>query len=445
VPHRLYPAGYHCDPAQPLPFVQLAAQARHIGKIVLSQDGKRGQLDPDASYLITGGMGGIGLYVARWLVEQGAGHLILLSRSGTSEEAQAFADEAAALGVEIHLAACDVADADAINSLFDEIDANLPPLRGIMHAAGINADAPFMQQDAARLDTVMRPKADGALLLAEASRDLDLDFFVLFSSIAPLLGWFGQSNYAAANAYMDALAHTLSAQGIPATSINWGIWENTGMTAVLSAQDQARWDRQGLQSFTPEQAVEILGDILSVSPTQVAVMRLNWRKFLTEHNFPLYDAFATTKVSTAQSTTGPSLRTRLLDAPPSKHRSILLQFVRDNALAVLGLTSTQSIDPQMPLNQLGLDSLMAVELRNALARGAGLTLPATLLFDYPTIDALVNYLRANIGLLDEAAADEPDIVPQPAPVDDDLSSLSDEEAEALLLQELESMKKKGSH
>ena len=256
------------------------------------------------------------------------------------------------------------------------------------------------------LAVVMRPKADGALLLVEATRDLNLDFYLLCSSIAPVIGWFGQSNYAAANAYLDGLAHVLRAQGVPATSINWGIWENTGMTAVLSEQDQARWARQGLQTFSPEQGVNALAEILATSPAQVTVMPINWRQFLVEHSSPFYSAFAASKASTSPSTAVPNLKVRLIDAPPSKHRAILSQFVREYALAVLGLSNNQSIDPLLPLSQLGLDLLMAVELRNALARGAGLTLPATLLFDYPTIDALVSYLLEHI----EIPTEEPDII-----------------------------------
>ena len=420
------------------------AQARHIGKIVLSQDVKRGQLLEEATYLITGGMSGIGLHVARWLIRQGARHLVLVGRRGTTEEALAFSNEVADAGVEVRLMAGDVSDAEAVKRIIETVNSTMPPLRGIVHCAEVNADAPVMQQDAERLAVVMRPKADGALLLAETTRDLNLDFFLLFSSIAPIVGWFGQANYAAANAYLDGLAHMLRAQGVPATSINWGIWENTGMTAVLTAQDQARWVRQGLQSFSPEQAVGILADILAASPTQVAVMPVNWRKFLGEHRSPLYETFASSQAIPSQSAAVASLKTRLVDAPPSKHRTILIQFVRENALTVLGLTGTQSIDPLLPLNQLGLNSLMAVELRNALARGAGLTLPATLLFDYPTIDALVNYLLAHIDMPGADVADEPDLEAEPAPVDNDLANLSDEEAEALLLQELDSMKKKGN-
>src|SRR5690606_27093244 len=342
--------------------------------------------------------GGIGLQVARWLIERGARHLVLLSRRGVTDEALALADEYAGMGVEIRLMAGDVSDPDSVNEIISEISATMPPLRGIVHGAGVNADAPVMQQDAERLAVVMRPKADGALLLAEATRHLSLDFYLLFSSIAPVIGWSGQSNYAAANAYLDALAHTLRAQGIPATSINWGIWENTGMTAVLAAHDQARWGQQGLQTFTAQQGVDILADILAASPTQVIVMPVNWRQFLAQHPDPLYEAFADSKAAPTQMAAGPGLKEQLIDAPPSKHRAILLQFVRENARAVLGLAGTHTIDPLLPLNQLGLDSLMAVELRNALARGAGLTLPATLLFDYPTIDALVGYLLTHLDL-----------------------------------------------
>ncbi len=416
------------------------AQARHIGKVVLAQDARRGQVLADATYLVTGGTSGIGLHVARWLRRQGARHLVLVSRRGATDEALALADEAAAAGAVVRLAACDVSQPAAVSGLFEQVLADLPPLRGIIHCAGINADAPVMQQDAARLAAVMRPKADGALLLAAAARDLELDFFLLFSSIAALIGWYGQSNYAAANAYLDGLAHALRAQGVPATSINWGIWENTGMTAVLTEQDQARWARQGLQSFSAERGSSLLAHILATAPVQTAVMPINWRRFLQERPSPLYAAFAAAAPAPAQPGAQPALLARLAAAPASKQRGVLAQFVREQAVLVLGLDSAQTIDALLPLNQLGLDSLMAVELRNALARGADLTLPATLLFDYPTIDALVSYL---LGRLDVAQAGQPPIAAEPTgAADDDVARLSDEEAEALLLLELEQAEKK---
>ncbi|MBZ0276555.1 MAG: SDR family NAD(P)-dependent oxidoreductase, partial [Anaerolineae bacterium] len=389
------------------------AQARHIGKIVLSQDVRRGQLSPDASYLITGGTSGIGLEVARWMVGQGARYLALASRRGMTPDAAALVEEMAAQDVVIRVFAADVAQEADVRSLLDEIAVSLPPLRGIIHSAGVNADAPLLKQDSERLETVLRPKADGAAYLSDLTRDLNLDFFVLFSSVAAIVGWAGQSNYAAANACLDALAHQRRGQGLPATSINWGIWDNTGMAAVLSDQDKARWARQGLKPFSPAEGLNALKHILEESPVQTVAIPINWRVFLNEHSSPFYEAFA---VRAAPVVAAPpaqaALLLKLAETPPSRHYNVLSGFIRDQAVQVLGLEPGQAIDPLLPLNQLGLDSLMAVELRNALALNTGLTLPATLLFDYPTIDALVQYL---MGRIEPPKAEETAATPEPLP------------------------------
>lgn len=441
----------HPLPLQVFPLTKAAdafrymAQARHIGKIVLSQDVATDRLSPEATYLITGGTGGIGLRVARWAVEQGARHVVLVSRRGATAEAQALAAELGEQGAEVRILPADVSERESVHQVLAEISKTMPPLRGIIHCAGVNADAPVVQQDLDKLAVVMRAKADSAYLLGDAAQDLKLDFFLLFSSIAPVIGWFGQSNYAAANAYMDGLAHNLRAQGIPATSINWGIWENTGMTAVLTEQDKARWMRQGLKSFSPEDATRVLSQIVAASPTQVAVMPVDWRTFLASRAAAVYEAFMPSSAAAEPAAKSqPNLASRLVDVPPSKHPGILIQFIREEALSVLGLDKSTPVDPELPLQQLGLDSLMAVELRNVLARDTGLTLPATLLFDYPTIETLMGYLMKHL--------DVPKAAPLPAePVaevvedqHEEVAALTDDEAEALLLQELNSMKKKGN-
>jgi myxalamid-type polyketide synthase MxaB len=452
-------AGFEINALKPLPLQVFAlskagdafrymAQARHIGKIVLSQDVAANGLLSDATYLITGGTGGIGLHMAAWAVEQGARHLVLVSRRGASDEAQAVASRLTEQGAEVRIIAADVSERKMVYDVLAEIAGSMPALRGVIHCAGVNADAPIVQQDWERLSVVMRAKADSAFIIGEAVRDAQLDFFLLFSSIAPLIGWFGQSNYAAANAYLDGLAHTLRSQGIPATSINWGVWDNTGMTAALTEQDKARWMRQGLKSFSPQEATNILSQIVAASPTQVAVMPVDWRTFLASRGSSFYEAFTPSAAPTEAVAKGqPSLASRLADVPPSKHPGIMTQFLREEALTVLGLDKSMTVDPELPLQQLGLDSLMAVELRNKLSRDTGLTLPATLLFDYPTIDRLMHYLSEHIDV-PKAAPINGESPPEEA--DDhhqeEVAALSDEEAEALLLQELNSLttKKKGS-
>jgi len=454
LPHQAFPI------ADVVGAFRYMAQAKHIGKIVVNQphpqplsinsEGSKEQggiIQADATYLITGGLGGLGLLAARWLVDQGARHLALMSRNAPSDAAREAIHELESIGAQIFVAQGDVAVQADVSRILGEIGASMPPLRGILHTAGVNDDGVLLQQDWSRFERVMRPKIDGTWNLHELTRDLPLEFFILFSSTAANLGSVGQINYAAANAFLDSFAHWRRTQGLPTTAINWGAWDNIGMTARLDNRDNQRREKQGIGAIPAEAGMQALGEILQRNPAQITVLPVNWRIF--ESKAPLYAEMIREKsapVAKESAPREPELRRKLADAPPSKYRSILQAHIREQAIRVLGLPPSMAIDGRQPLNELGLDSLMAVELRNALGRSVGATLPATLLFDYPVVDALADYM-ANDVLKLQTSTDKPaekPIVPDvKAQAAAEITEMSDEEAEALLLEELMNPKKKG--
>jgi acyl transferase domain-containing protein/acyl carrier protein len=439
LPRRAFPLG---DAASAFRYM---AQAKQIGKIVITQN-QPVAIRADASYLITGGLGGLGLSVARWLAGQGAKHLVLAGRRGPGEAASRVVSELQAMGVHVRVAQADVSKADQVEQLLAGIE---PPLKGIVHAAGALDDGILQQQNWQKFTNATAPKIEGAWNLHTLTQHLPLDFFVMFSSAASLLGSPGQGNYAAGNAFMDGLAHYRKAQGQPALSINWGAWSEVGMAASLESQDQRRWAAQGMGAMTPEQGVAVLGQLLDTAEAaQIGVLPLNWSMLAGRGNQPplLADLIAQAQARQAQPAKGrPEILSRLAETPPNKKLSVLAAHVREQAVRVLGLNPSQAIDPRQPLSEMGLDSLMAVELRNALGQSLGRTLPATLLFDYPTLETLAGYVFDDVLALGNGQAEEQaeakEEADQRAAAVAELEQLSDEEAEALLLAELSNPKK----
>lgn len=424
------------------------AQAKHIGKIVLTQPAPVA-IRPDASYLVTGGTGGIGLHVARWLVEQGARHLVLASRSGESEIVRDAINELQAGGARVVVMQADAGNEADVSHLMTAIEEQMPPLRGIVHAAGIVEDGILLQQDWARFAKVLSPKMQGVWNIHQLAQGMTLDFLVLFSSASSVLGSPGQANYAAANAFLDAFASYRQAQGFPCLSINWGAWENTGMTAALDDQYQGYWAKRGMGAMPPELAVEAFGRALEHrTASQVVIMPVD-RTRIGQVTSPLFKEITRGLPAHVnghqQVETQPELLRRWSETAPNRRRKLLLEFIRDEVIRVLGLRSSQVIDPRQPLNELGLDSLMAVEMRNALSAAVAVSLPATVLFDYPTSDALADYLMKHVPALEQEDAAE--VVPAAEERKDveELREISDEEAEALLLAELDELNKGKKH
>jgi NAD(P)-dependent dehydrogenase (short-subunit alcohol dehydrogenase family) len=259
------------------------AQARHIGKVVITHNAARASVvRADGRYLITGGLGGLGLAVARWLVAQGARHLALVGRRRPSA---ATLDTIGALeqaGVEVLVLQADIACEADVERVFATLRAAGPALRGVIHAAGVLDDGMLGQQTWERFTPVLAPKLAGAWLLDQATRTLPLDFFVLFSSSSALLGAAGQANYAAANAALDALAQRRRAAGLPALSVNWGAWDEVGMVAALDERDRRRFALRGIELITLEAGLRTLQRLLAQDAPQIAVLPISWPTLLAQ-------------------------------------------------------------------------------------------------------------------------------------------------------------------
>ncbi|CDN87115.1 type I polyketide synthase [Hydrogenophaga intermedia] len=422
------------------------AQARHAGKVVVRHDAAA--MPPvrrDGTYLITGGLAGLGPVVARWFAQQGAGRLVLLSRRGVTPEVAPVLDEIRALGAEVLAEALDVSDEAALRGLLARLRAGGPPLRGVVHGAGVLDDAGLLQQDASRFARVFAPKVQGGWLLDRLTRSDPLDLFVLFSSVAAVLGSRGQANHSAANALLDVLAHARRAQGLPGLSINWGAWSEVGAAADRRVAD--RLAGQGIAALTPDQGLLAMSRLMERQTAQAAVLPIDWSRYLSaigaESPPPFLAGVATGAVENAvavkaeRAAATVDLKQQLEEAPPGRRRALVAAFVRERALRALGVDPARAIDPRTPLGELGLDSLLAVELRNKLGAALGVTLSATLLFDYPTIDALTDHLMSEVlapAEVEPAPEPELEVAPQQgsASVVDAIEDLSDEEVDRLL-------------
>jgi len=368
------------------------------------------QLRPDGSYLLTGGLGNLGLLVARWMVERGARRLILLGRTGLPPRSRwnqverksrlarriAAIRELEALGACVHLASVDVADEAELTSFLQEFRREgWPPIQGVVHAAGLLHDKTLLQLDVAALNEVLRPKVVGSWLLHRLLEDAPLRFFVLFSSIASLLGSPGQGNYAAANAFLDALAHHQRAQGRPALSINWGPWAEVGLAA--RPERGGRLALRGIGSIAPRQGLEVLEQLLQQDAPQVGVLSVNWRQwrqFCPEaaespllSNLACGEANASPKVERSRGLT----RDALLAAEPGEHQRLLESYLGQRVAKVLGLPMAK-LDVQQPLQNLGFDSLMAVELKNRVEADLGVVLPIVNFLQGPSVIQLARHL-----------------------------------------------------
>ncbi|OPF73338.1 6-deoxyerythronolide-B synthase, partial [Streptomyces antioxidans] len=380
---------------------------RAVGSRTSGDEGWRAS----GSVLVTGGTGALGAHVARWLVANGAEHVVLTSRRGLDAPgAVELRDELAASGARVTVAACDVADRDALAELLAGLPAELP-LTAVVHAAGVLDDGVLDALTPERFVSVLRAKADAARHLDELTRDLDLSAFVLFSSLAGSVGAAGQANYAAANAYVDALAERRRAEGLPATSIAWGPWADSGMAGDDAMERRMR--REGMPPMAPESAVAALRQALDLDDTAVTVADIDWENFtrtLTAvRPSPLIAELAaeaglgaptgtgtdTVKVVTDADSASP-LGERLSGLPKAEQDRALLELVRTQVASVLGHGGAEAVEAGRAFKELGFDSLAAVELRNRLNAATDLRLAATLIYDYPNASALADHLRGEL-------------------------------------------------
>ena len=421
--------------AAPLETLRTMAQARHVGKLVLRQDitGHRAPaaMRSDATYLVTGGLGALGLAVARGLVRRGARHIVLVGRRPPTADATRALDALAAEGATIRTACADVADRPALEALFADLYTSMPPVRGVVHAAGVLDDGVLAQQDWSRFEQVLRPKLLGAGHLDELTRAMSLDFFVLFSSAAGWLGAAGQANYAAANASLDGLAIARRAAGRPGLSIAWGRWAEAGMAASVRRSEE--WDSTGLGAIPVDAGVETMFDLTRRGATQVAVVPVEWTRYLGKvfgDSPPRFFAEVLGHAVAPAAVRAPLVAT-LRNTPRGQRRAALERHLEGIVRRVVGVPAAQSIASDLPLRELGLDSLMTVELRNAIAQAIDHPLPATLLFDHPSLRELTAHLHSSVLAFDDA---EPVRTTADAAV---VRALSEEDAEALLLRELD--------
>ena len=416
------------------------AMARHMGKVVLVPTAPSIAAFPvrdNGTYVVTGGLGGLGLAVAEWLAMRGAGALVLMSRRPPDEAANAVIDRLRATGVRILTPAVDVGDGTAVRAFWRYVLPSLPPVRGIVHAAGVNADAELSAQDAARFDRVAAAKIAGTLNLHEASRDDPLDFFVLFSSSAALFGSPGQAPYSTANAFLDAFAASRRSNGQVATSFGWGAWGGVGMAANVPEATRRRWAESGIGLLEPTDALDAMARTALGSDAVLEVFAIDRTRMLpraTAGVRALFGASASDDAKIPAIDEDTVARRSVLDeitsAPPADRYARLRAHVRTQVCAVLGLGANAAPEDGLGLSELGMDSLMATELRTRLQKSLGSPLPSTLAFEYPTISAMTSFLMTQLGLTVAP------VVVAAAPTLDALDDLDDDDIARLLDDEL---------
>jgi acyl transferase domain-containing protein len=389
------------------------ARAEHIGKVVIqaAPESKPAQqsltLREDGTYLITGGLGGLGLKLTQWLVDRGARHLVLLSRSGLSDDARVKIDALSRPGVTIDVRTCDVGNDGDLACAINQIDER-HPLRGVFHLAGVLDDGILREQSRERFDRVMSAKVHGAWCLHELTRDKPLDLFVLFSSAASIMGSPGQGNYAAANAFLDGLAHHRRSLGLPGLSVNWGSWDEVGMAARLKETEGQRWSASGIGWIGVDQGLATMERLILDNEVQAAVLPIDWSKFFERvpaDSVPPWLKEMARDTAPVVDAGPPELLEKLNAATLGERLDLTVNSLRQQAARVLAMDDDHLPDPRRTLNELGFDSLTAVEFCNRVSRSIGQRLNPTVLFDHPTLEALSGYvLRDLLDLATEAGS-----------------------------------------
>jgi acyl transferase domain-containing protein/acyl-CoA synthetase (AMP-forming)/AMP-acid ligase II/acyl carrier protein len=374
--------------------VALRGTVRHVARLepVPLTDRVAPILRADATYWITGGTGALGLHVARWLAAKGARHLLLTARRAPSTAAAEAIEALRTVGVAVRVVAADVAEPADVQRVLGLAVADGAPVRGIVHAAGVLSLEPLTTLAPATLMETLRPKVAGARALHAATRTLELDFFILFSSFASIWGSKGQGHYAAANHALDALAHHRRALGLPALSINWGPWADGGMAGE---REQTELARRGVSAMSPATSLQVLDWLMTGDRAQVAVARIDWRVFkqLFELRGPrhFFAAFASAEVAVTSTECWPEVAA-LADTPVAERMDRLSAFLQAQVALALGFKDGRQPDPRRGFFELGMDSMIAIELRNRLGRAFARNLPSTLVFDHANIRLLADYL-----------------------------------------------------
>ncbi len=412
---------------------------------------------PDHTYLIAGGYGGIGLLTAEWMISNGAKHLALLGRSGHTDASRQAMAVFEKMGAHILTIQGDVSIERDVREALTSIQSQSPPLRGVIHAAGVLEDGVMALQNWDRFEKVLAPKIAGAWHLHQLTQQMNLDFFLLYSSWAAIMGSAGQSNHAAANAFLDALAHYRRASGLPAISINWGPWSGQG--AAAHSDIGQKLASRGLGHFTPQQGLELLGRILQGNASQEAVMPLNFDRWLETYPTLLKSRFFEHVLPSGTSPTKPKnpsaqgildkaadIQQRILAAATTdQQKTALRQYLQDQLTSILRIPPAE-LDSQKSFKDLGLDSLTGLEMRNRINLHLAITLSATAVWNYPSIDQMVAHIATLLHIeptIDDPKADEAANTAEPttdqelASLLDELDGLSEDEVQRLLSENLE--------
>jgi NADPH:quinone reductase-like Zn-dependent oxidoreductase/short-subunit dehydrogenase/acyl carrier protein len=410
LPHRVFPVARAADA------FRYMAQAKHVGKLIISMTDNAGlQIDPgprsiaidaDASYLITGGLGGFGLAVTDRLARRGARHLALVGRNAPSASAQAAVQNLRQRGVEVMIFAADVTDREQVRQVIAAVQAGMGALKGVMHAAMVLDDAPIERLTEERMWKAMAPKVMGAWNLHALTLDMPLDFFVLFSSLASVIGNPGQANYVAGNAFLDALAYYRRGRGLPALALNWGVVGEVGHVA-RSPETAQRLERLGLKAMPPSETLDALDVLMSGDAVQVGVAEVEWKGLLrsmSSRTSARYSSLVGKTGAEKGGTTAGSSVHDILEADEAALPTLLESYIRDLLARAMG-TPPARIDSQQSLRNLGLDSLIAVEVRNRINTELGMNVPlAKFMQSESSIGALVSYVAERI---DEERSEPP--------------------------------------
>ncbi|MBD2438979.1 SDR family NAD(P)-dependent oxidoreductase [Nostoc sp. FACHB-110] len=376
---------------------------RYVNRIARKQEIVKQSLEikTDATYLITGGLGEIGLLIAKWLVEHGAKHLVLVGRSHPQAAVQATLTQLEAAKCQVVIMQADVSLEEDVASLLAQIQTSMPPLKGIIHAAGVIEDRLLVEHQWSLFAKVFAPKVSGAWNLHHLTQDLPLDFFVLFSSIASIMGFAGTANYTAANTFLDAIAHYRRSLNLPGLSINWGPWSKLGMAKTVEMKTEAQWANQGIQPMEPQQLLSILENLLPQNTAQIGVMQLDWSKFLAQFSgdsSPSFVAEIAQQLQTpaiTQKQQPAKILDQIKESSPEQSQALLIDYLSQQMAKALGITTSKlSID--QPLNKMGLDSLMVVELKNRLRSELGINIPITKFLDGVSVIGLTKLIAQEL-------------------------------------------------
>jgi malonyl CoA-acyl carrier protein transacylase len=426
--------------------IAFRARQRYVARLVQTaiQEPKPVSFHSDRTYLITGGLGSLGLQVAQWMVEQGGKSLVLTGRRSPSPEAQKAIAHLEQLGATVFIAQADVAALADMAEVLETINTSMPPLAGIIHAAGVSSPQALADMNLEALESMLSPKLAGSWNLHTLTQNIPLDFFVNFSSISAVWGSKGLAHYAAANHFLDGLAHYRRRLGLPALSVNWGPWAEAGMA---TGDSQADWlSRRGLKGLSSSVGLSALASLLSSDRIQTTVAGVNWTIFKSLYESggarPLLQQLGEPARSArieAEKKEPDPIWQDLEALPPEERQGRLVTYLQAEVGKVLGITETSKLpEPQQGFFDMGMDSLMALELKNRLEVSLAKPLPATLVIEAPTLRELAKYLTKEVLGWELLSLNSNEVVRE-ATTDTmltEVEELADAEVDGLLEQEL---------